>query len=99
MPRFTDPPKEYNAGSHENSIDAARQDLEADFPQANVFIWSADISPGVEVISIVPTEPGAKALTGRFEIKSHDLLVNTYGYRWMAFTEGTIRYDYKDKTG
>ena len=99
MPRFTNPPKLYNEGSHDKSIDAARQDLEADFPQANVFIWSNDINPGAEVVSIIPTEPGAKVLRGRFEIHAKTAFVRTFGYRWMVFTEGTIRYDHGDKSG
>lgn len=98
MPHF-DPQKIYDAGSHDKSINSARRDLEADFPRANIFIWSNDVKPGVEAVSIIPLETGAKLLNGRFEIKSHNTTAKTYGYRWIAFFEGTVRWDHSDKSG
>lgn len=90
MPAF-DPNHLYNNGAHADSIRKAREDLEADYG-SHVVVWSNDVKPGLEIDSVVPPHGKQEAVQGRFEIKATTPFVNTYGYRYIVFSEGKFRY-------
>lgn len=80
-------------GSHARSVAKAKDVLQQDYPGAHVFIHSSESSPTVHWT--IGPDGSSTSVTGHFEIHSHTIFVNTYGYNFLVFSEGELTWDYK----